>query len=182
MVAPETQAPRCCLLWAGPNLHSLSAPKIFICYMMHESTLSSHTTLHDPWPHLHRCNMTQLPPSILACGVDSMNFYYAACVCHPVWLFLLILIATSVSGKYITLRSKMEMLNRCKTNIQFYIMSEFGILKSWEICTVNSTYWVCLFVCFVLKMTIPTGLWQADFQPYFLANESVDGHLNSCLL
>lgn len=99
----------------SPNIHSLSTPKIFICYMMHESTLSSHTTLHDPWPYLHRCNMTQMPPSIFACGVDSMNFYYAACVCHLVWLFLLILLNTSESWKYFTWRSKMN--SHCKTDL-----------------------------------------------------------------
>lgn len=94
----------CSKLIAHPPLYLPSAPEIFICYMMHESILSSHTTLCDPRPHLHRCNMTYLPPSILAREVDSMNFYYGPCGCHLVWLFLLMLIVTNVPWKCITSR------------------------------------------------------------------------------
>lgn len=46
----------------GPGDHI----EIFICYMMHESAASSRTTSSDLWTHLRRCNMTRLPPSILA--------------------------------------------------------------------------------------------------------------------
>lgn len=97
--------------------------------MMHESTLSSHTTLHDLWPYLHRCNMTLLPPSILASGGDSMNFYYAVCVCCSVWLFLLIFSTISETWKCISHCQKI----RCFLLPIF----EFSVLKSERICIAN---------------------------------------------
>lgn len=131
VLANQTGAPeiRPCLLNSGHKHHSASTPKIFICYMMHESTFSSHTTSRDPWPHLHRRNMTPLPPSILACGGDSMNFYYAACVCHSVCLFLLI---------FFTISETWKCISRCQRAPIFLLhVFEFGFPKSEQVCIAN---------------------------------------------
>lgn len=127
-VAPEI-LPHCrCLLNGGHNHRSVPTPKIFICYMMHESALSSHTTLHDPRPHLHRCNMTPLPPSILACGGDSMNFYYAACECRSVWRF-------SFDLDLWDLEMHQPLWERAPRFLLHVF--EFSFLKSEQICIAN---------------------------------------------
>lgn len=100
MASPREWASRGCLQRDGPNLHSYSAPKIFICYMMHESTLSSHTTLLDPWPFQHRCNMTWA--ATIHFGLSCrFNEFLLCCLCMSLALFL-IPIAATVALKYIT--------------------------------------------------------------------------------
>lgn len=47
-----------------PARRAGSTPKIFICYMMHENTLSCFRTVRNLWPSQHRCNVTPQLPSI----------------------------------------------------------------------------------------------------------------------
>lgn len=116
-VAPESQASSRSLPSAGPNLRSVSTPKIFICYMMHESTLSWHTTLHDPWPHLHRCNMT-LAATIHFGLWSRFNEFLWCCACMSLALALsLVLLATSESWKYITWLSKANVFSHRTTRL-----------------------------------------------------------------
>lgn len=98
-----------------------------------------------------------------------MHFYYAACVCHSVWLLLLILITTNTSWKDITRRSKQKMLTQTglathlllqERFLVLYYVFEFGILV---ICTAIHTRCICLLVLFALNdnyswIVIPTVL------------------------
>lgn len=58
-----------------------------------------------------------------------MNFYYAACVCHSIWLCLLIFVTTSQSWEYITWNSKMNMCSYCETDLWFHSL---WILVFWN--------------------------------------------------
>lgn len=72
-----------------------------------------------------------------------MNFYYAACVCHSVWLFLLILLTTSESWKCITWRSKMNMFSHCKTDLKSLNFVFRNLKKSAQ--QIAHIEFVCLF-------------------------------------
>lgn len=153
---------------------TVSTPKIFICYMMHESTLSWHTTLHDPWPHLHRCNTT--PAATIHFGLWSrFNEFLLCCVCMSLGLALsLVLLATSESWKSITWLSKADTFSHCKTRLWF---------QSSEICRnrYSGSHILSLFVCF-LTLNDNSNWIVTDFQLSTLATKSVGGHLNRCLL
>lgn len=82
----------------------------------------------------------QLPPSILACGVDSMNFYYAACVCHWVWLCRWSF-SPPASPENTSLGSPRQTCSAIARRV-----FGFSLLKSEETGTADRTYWVCLFV------------------------------------
>lgn len=135
--------------------------------MMHESTLSWHTTLHDPWPHLHRCNMT-LAATIHFGLWSRFNEFLLCCVCMSPGLALsLVLLATTESWKYITWLSKTNMFSHCKTRLCF---------QSSEIWRnrYSGSHILSLFVCFLTFTTIPTGLWQISNRPPWQPCVSMD--------
>lgn len=66
-----------------PPRRSGSTPKIFICYMMHENTLSCFRTVRNLWPSHHRCNVTPQSPSIsvaeqiLWIFINASSFFFS---------------------------------------------------------------------------------------------------------
>lgn len=127
-----------------------------------------------PRPHLHRCNMTPLPPSILACGGDSMNFYHAAGVCRSVCLLLLI---------FFTISETRKCISSCQRARRFLLrVFDSSFLKSEQICIANFHILRVrlFFFFFFVLMIIPTGMCEAVFQPSCLATVSVDGHEMFC--
>lgn len=99
--------------------------------------------------------MTHLPPSILARGVDSMNFYYGPRVCHLLWLFSFdrdrYQCALEMHHlKTLPLGKKNHYQQSCVPSFCFIILKSEGKSAQW----VAHIGFLCLFV-FLLQITIP---------------------------
>lgn len=145
MVAPEIQAPCCCLQSAGPNLHSPSTPKNL--YLLHDAWKHTVFSYNFTWPLTPSAQMQYDLAATIHFGLWSrFNEFLLCCMCMSLGL------ALSVDPSHHQWVLKIHHLAIQNEHVQplqdrSLVSQSLNLVE--EICTANSTYWVCLFVFFL---------------------------------